>query len=686
MFEKPWLDGLTPAQRRAVTAADGPLLILAGAGTGKTRTLACRVARLLADGTAPERILLLTFTRRAAADLLQRARAMATAARGAEPGHAGAAVGKGRVTGGTFHAVASRLLRQHGHVLGLAPSFTVLDAADGADLLDLVRAELGLDARPRRFPRKHTLAAMYSRTVSAARPLSEVLARNWPWCADEKKAIGEVFAEYTQRKRTFGVLDYDDLLLYWRALLDVPEMGDRVRNAFDHVLVDEYQDTNVVQCDILRRLGAAHGNVTVVGDDAQAIYSFRAATVDNILRFPDHFPGADVVRLEENFRSTAPILATANAVMAAAGARWDKTLQSPRGGATPHLCTSTDEQEQAERICDDVLLRREDGVALRDQAVLMRTGHHSAALEIALRRRAIPFVKYGGLKFLETAHVKDLVALLRLMDNPGDDLAWFRVLQWFDGIGPAGARRMLEELRADGRPPVQRMVDNPPVVPDSAVDEFSALCRAVAVCIGTPESTLTVAEQIDRLRDAYAPVCARRFDDAPVRLHDIEQLAVVASEAADRTTFLTDLVLDPPSSTGDLAGPPLKDEDWLVLSTIHSAKGLEWDTVHVLGLVDGMIPSDMAAGSDEEMDEERRLLYVAITRAKQRLTLHQPLRCYHQRFRPHDAHTYAPRSRFLDSRVLATVACLGGDEPLPVIADRADTPAAVGAFLAELWS
>jgi DNA helicase II / ATP-dependent DNA helicase PcrA len=588
--------------------------------------------------------------------------------------------------GGTFHAVANRLLRRHGQALGLHPSFTVLDAGDAADLLDLVRSEAGLATRGRRFPKKDTLAAIYARTVSAARPLSEVLAAHWPWCAGEVAAMAELFRAYTDRKRRLGVLDYDDLLLWWRALLDHPRAGPQVVGAFDHVLVDEYQDTCRLQGEIVREMVRDHGRVTVVGDDAQAIYAFRAATVENILQFPSHFPTAQVVRLEDSHRSTAPIVATANAVMAGATARWEKTLRSPRSGATPRLLVSLDEHEQAEGICDAVLARREDGVDLREQAVLMRTSHHSAALELALRRRGIPFVKYGGLKFLEAAHVKDLVAMLRLLDNPDDELAWFRVLQWFDGIGPATARRMVDTVRGAGAgTAVRAFVEDPPPVPTAAADEVAAVRGALATCGGLRGAVPPVATQIDLLREAYAPICGRRFADAGPRLADLENLGTAAAESPDRTTFLTDLVLDPPSSTGDLAGPPLLDEDWLVLSTIHSAKGLEWDSVHVLGLADGMIPSDMATGGPEEIDEERRLLYVAVTRAKRELTLHQPLRCYIQRFGTSDAHTYAQPSRFLDPVVRATLAQCG-DSPVaapqrPVTA----TPQPVGDYLAALW-
>ena len=672
MFDQPWLEGLTAEQRAAVLAPDGPVLLLAGAGTGKTRTLACRVARLLADGAVADRILLLTFTRRAAADLVDRARRMAAAADGGAD--------QGRVTGGTFHAIGSRLLRAHGAVLGLAPSFTILDAADSADLLDLVRTDLGLAGRDRRFPRKETLAAIYSRTVNTASPLARVLTEQWPWCVADANEVAAVFAGYTDRKRELGVLDYDDLLLWWRALLDHPVAGARMQERFDHVLVDEYQDTNRLQAEILQRLVDRHRRITVVGDDAQAIYSFRSATVDNILRFPDTFPGAAVLRLEHNHRSTSEIVTTANAVMAGATERWDKTLIAAPSGARPQLRVSLDEQEQATAVSQAVLDRREDGVRLRDQAVLMRTGHHSAALEIELRRRGIPFVKYGGLRFLESAHVKDLLALLRLLDNPGDDLAWFRVLQWFEGVGPATARRLLGELRHGGADPLRRLVDDNPAVPRAAEEEFAGVRAALAVCRA---GELAVAEEVTMLAQAYAPVCARRFDDAAVRMRDLQQLAAVGASAADRTGFLTDLVLDPPASTGDLAGAPSRDEDWLVLSTIHSAKGLEWDTVHVLGLVDGMLPSDLATGRTEEVDEERRLLYVAVTRAKRILVLHQPLRCYFQRFRPHDAHTYAQPSRFLDDRVLGTLDRTGAPPPAPVPATA--TPASVATFLDSLW-
>ena len=435
-----WLAELNAPQRAAVLHGDGPLLILAGAGTGKTATLAARVARLLADGVAPPRILLLTFTRRAADELRRRAELMA-ARTGADAGQH-----SGKVVGGTFHAVANRLLRRHGDVLGLGCDFGVLDQSDAADLIDLVRDDLGAATGRRRFPRKGTLAAVYSRMVNAREKVGDVIAREHPWAVDHTDTIAEVLRGYVARKRARRLLDYDDLLLWWRALLDVPGIGDEVGQAFDHVLVDEYQDTNALQAEILSALRRSNRNLTVVGDDAQAIYAFRAATVENILGFPDRFPGATVIALEQSYRSTQGILDVANAVIAEAPEQWDKALWSQLPpGPRPRLHTCSDEAEQSDRVCDAVLAAREEGLELRDQAVLVRTGHHTAHLELELARRGIPFVKYGGLKFLEAAHVKDVLAVLRILDNPFDEVAWFRVLQL------AGGRRPARRPQAHGR-------------------------------------------------------------------------------------------------------------------------------------------------------------------------------------------------------------------------------------------
>ena len=679
MFE----DELNEAQRLAVAHGEGPLLIVAGAGTGKTTTLARRVAALIERGTRPERILLLTFSRRASREMLTRAEgATGTGA-------------PGRVWGGTFHAVANRLLRLHGRALGLAPDFTVLDQADGADVMNLVREELGLAAKERRFPRKETLAAVYSRTVNADEKLGVVLKRHYPWCLDDADGIRDVFRAYTERKRRQHVLDYDDLLLFWKALACGDQTRDQLSAMFDHVLVDEYQDTNAVQADILEGLrppGTAR-NLTVVGDDAQSIYGFRAATVRNILEFPQRFPGTEIVRLEQNYRATAPLLAASNATIALSPQRHDKTLWTQRAGdRRPTLRTCLDEAEQSDAVCRTVLRHREEGVPLHQQAVLFRAAHHSDLLEVELTRRNIPFVKYGGLKFMEAAHVKDALALLRLLENPWDEVSWFRVLQLPDGIGPATARRLMDRLEVrrhadDGAAlsPLVRFLDEPVEVPPAAREGVQSLRAVLGDCLA--EEGMPPAAQLQRLRTFLEPVFARTYHAASARLRDIDQLEALAGGYETRGRFIAELTLDPPSSTGDLAGPPLLDEDWLTLSTIHSAKGLEFDVVHVIHAADGMIPSDMATGDDDEIEEERRLLYVALTRARDALHVYVPQRYYRRPRGLEDPHSYSQVSRFL----LPDSVRSAFDEIAPEVVALTDAEAVQGhagvdGYLADLWA
>src|SRR3954463_5860081 len=432
---RPWLDALNPEQRAAATHSGGPLLILAGAGTGKTTTLCARVAWLVASGVPSERILLLTFTRRAARELLQRARALVPAS--------------SRVLGGTFHSVAHRLVRRHAAALGLPPGFGVLDAGDAADVLDLLREEHGQAAARTRFPRKGTLLDVYSRTVNAQQPLSGVLAEHFPWCEEQHEEISALFRAYTARKRALGVIDLDDLLLSWRALARDEVIGPRLAAGFDHVLIDEYQDVNGLQVDLARAMGGYGACVTAVGDDFQAIYGFRSASAEHILDFPSQHPGSRVVTLERNYRATQPLLDAANALAAQAPRSFPKRLRADReGGVRPAVIHCRDQSAQAEQVCDRVLQDREQGAALRAQAVLMRTSHDSDLLELELTRRRVPFVKYGGLRYLEAAHVKDLLALLRLVDNHADEVAWFRVLQLVEGVGPASARRALAAMAA----------------------------------------------------------------------------------------------------------------------------------------------------------------------------------------------------------------------------------------------
>jgi DNA helicase-2/ATP-dependent DNA helicase PcrA len=628
--ERPWLDELNTEQRRAATHPAGPLLILAGAGTGKTTTLCARVAWLVAEGAASERILLLTFTRRAAREMLQRARALVPAS--------------ARVLGGTFHSVGHRIVRRHAAALGLPPGFGVLDASDAADVLDLLREEHGHAQARTRFPRKGTLLDIYSRTVNAQQPLSGVLAEHFPWCTDHREAISALFKAYTARKRALGVADLDDLLLFWRALARDDVIGPRLAAAFDHVLVDEYQDVNGLQVDLVRAL-AAHGPaITAVGDDFQAIYSFRSASAQHILDFPEQF-GAETVTLECNYRSTQPLLDAANALAAQAKRAFPKRLRADReGGAPPAVVFCRDESAQAAEVCDRVLTARERGMDLRAQAVLMRTSHDSDLLELELARRRIPFVKYGGLRYLEAAHVKDFVALLRLADNAADEVAWFRVLQLVEGVGPVSAKRAIDALGSGSAWAQAREL-----LPAAARAGADALIEALTEAREEPRA----GPRAERLRDALAPLVRAHYPDGPLRLQDLDQLVAAAQQASDPRHFVAELVIDPPQSSADLAQPPHLDEDYLVLSTIHSAKGLEWDAVHVLAVYDGNFPACLSAGSREEIDEERRLLYVGMTRARRALHVYVPVRYHHRPHGSDDAHGYGKPSRFLTPEVLA---------------------------------
>jgi ATP-dependent DNA helicase UvrD/PcrA len=632
--ERPWLADLNPEQRAAATHPPGPLLILAGAGTGKTTTLCARVAWLVSEGAPAERLLLLTFTRRAAREMLQRARALVPAS--------------AQVLGGTFHSVAHRLVRRHASALGLPGGFGVLDAGDAADVLDLLREEAGHAASRTRFPRKGTLLDVYSRTVNAQQPLSAVLAEHFPWCEEHHEAISALFKSYTARKRELGVVDLDDLLLYWRALAADDVIGRRMAGAFDHVLVDEYQDVNGLQVDVVRALAAGGPAITAVGDDFQAIYSFRSASAGHILDFPEHFPGASVVALERNYRSTQPVLDVANALAEQAERSFRKRLRAVKeGGGAPAVVFCRDESAQAEEVCDRVLEARERGMDLRAQAVLMRASHDSDLLELELARRRVPFVKYGGLRYLEAAHVKDLLALLRLTDNASDDVAFFRVLQLVEGVGPVSARRALAAL--DGADRLAAWPAAREALPAGARAGADALIGALLAARAEPRP----GPRTQLLRDALAPLVRARHPDGAVRVQDLDQLVSAAHQARDARHFVAELVLDPPQSSADLAQPPSLDEDYLVLSTVHSAKGLEWDAVHVLAVYDGNFPACLSAGSSEAIAEERRLLYVAMTRARRALHLYVPVRYHHRPRGIDDAHGYGNASRFLTDAVLA---------------------------------
>jgi DNA helicase-2/ATP-dependent DNA helicase PcrA len=639
------LRDLNDAQRAAVTHSDGPLLIVAGAGTGKTATLAHRVAYLIARGTPPGRILLLTFTRRAADEMLRRTEALLR--RASHAGELPDTRAGSTVWGGTFHSVAARLLRMYGESVGLPPGFTILDRSDSEDLMHAVRTELDLGSRTRRFPQKGTCLDIYSRCVNAAEPLGHVLETRFPWCKSEADDLKRLFAGYVDRKEASHVLDYDDLLVFWRGMLADDALGRLIRDRFDAVLVDEYQDTNAVQADIVESLRPGGQGLTVVGDDAQAIYGFRAATVRNILDFPVRFPATTVLTLERNYRSSAPVLDATNAIIAEATERYDKSLWTERqDGARPALVTCRDEREQTSYVIDRILGHREEGTDLKRQAVLFRATHHSMDLEMELQERNVPFVKYGGLKFVEMAHVKDLVAFLRLAENPHDSVAALRVLGLLPGIGPRTASLLAGEFsEADGD--CEAWVGRN--VPEATRPLWPGFVSLMRTLLSAPPGD--VASQIHACRAFYAPLCEQRYDAAPARLADLEQLEMLGSRFSDRSRFLTESVLDAPQWTGDFAGPPLLDEDYLVLSTMHSAKGLEFDVVYVIHAADGNIPSDMATGSVEEIEEERRLFYVACTRARDVLYVTHPLRYYRAGRGRSDAYGYAQRTRFIPDRL-----------------------------------
>jgi DNA helicase-2/ATP-dependent DNA helicase PcrA len=674
------LEVLNPAQREAamhgraegarrVTA--GPLLVIAGAGTGKTQTLAHRVAHLVFAGVDPGRILLLTFSRRAAAEMTRRAERIVAGALRRADGTSGGGI---RLPwAGTFHSIGNRLLRLYAREVGLDPAFSVLDRGDSADLLDVVRHGLGLSARDRRFPRKDTCLAIYSHRVNTLQPLARTLESHWPWCVGYEEDLTRLFRAYVERKLAERVLDYDDLLLWWHGLVGDAALARDVGGRFEHVLVDEYQDTNRLQAGILAALKPAGDGLTVVGDDAQSIYSFRAATVDNILDFPRQFdPPARVVTLTTNYRSTQPILDSANVLIAQAERRHEKTLLATRGGgAPPRLVSVADDRAQADYVIDEVLRAREAGVALRRQAVLFRSSHHSDVLEVELTRRNIPFVKYGGLKFLEAAHVKDFLAVLRWADNPRHRIAAFRALQLLPGMGPAHSDRCLAKLAAaPSFAAGLAAFDAPPATRAQWPDFVAVMTELSAPAAPWPG-------QAERVRDWYRPHLERLYDAGPVRAGDLEQLVRLAGGHADRESFLTELALDPPQASGDESGPPLIDEDYLVLSTVHSAKGQEWQSVYVLNVNDGNFPSEFAAGDPVQMEEERRLLYVAMTRARDALHLVVPLRYYvTQQPKYGDAHVYGAQSRFLTPEVLATLERVG---PPPPLAGDSSSAAAVAA-------
>ena len=652
-------DALNPQQRRAATFGTpgkdgkgitaGPLLILAGAGTGKTNTLAHRAAHLVLNGVDPARILMLTFTRRAAQEMIRRTQTIVTAVLSDRGKLGDRSVQTRLLWSGTFHSVGNRILRLFAKHLGLEPNFTVMDRADAADFMDVVRHELGLSSKDKRFPRKDTCLAVYSYRVNTRLSLKQTLEEQFPWVSEWEQDLTRLYREYVARKQKNNLLDFDDLLLYWHVMMKNPALAQNLAANFDHVLVDEYQDTSALQGEIIQALKPDGAGVTVVGDDAQAIYSFRAAAVDNILGFADRFkPKAEMVVLSQNYRSTQPILDASNALMAEGARQHRKTLLGMRQSTQKPVYVALDDaQAKAEYIASRILATREVGGSLRRHAILFRSSHHSDVLEVEFVKRNIPFVKYGGLKFLEAAHVKDLLSILRWVENPKNGVAGFRVLKLVPGFGPAHAKKALEHFEAQGFAIKSLAAFDAPQLNKMDWKRFCTLIEKLA----DPQTPW--AGQVGLVREWYKPQLDRIYESAFSRAGDLEQLEQMSTQYPSRERFLTELTLDPPAATSDQSGAASKDDDYVVLSTIHSAKGQEWDFVYVLNVADGNFPSEFATGKQEMIEEERRLLYVAMTRARNELHLCAPLKYQvTQQAKDGDSHVYGAKSRFLTDKVL----------------------------------
>jgi DNA helicase-2/ATP-dependent DNA helicase PcrA len=610
-FRINYREELNTAQYEAVVTTEGPVLVVAGAGTGKTRTLVFRVARLVESGIDPANILLLTFTRKASAEMLRRASLLLD--------------GRcDRVGGGTFHSFANIVLRRYGQALGLNPNFTILDRTDSEDVINLLRANLGLDKKEKRFPRKQAIAEMYSMAVNKSLPLPQLVEGQYRHLQDDLPDLLELLGRYSAYKQEGHLLDYDDLLVKLRDLLSTDlDARQRLSNRYRYVMVDEYQDTNALQAEIVRLLAAQHDNVMAVGDDAQSIYSFRGANFRNIMDFPKLFPGARVIALEANYRSTQPILDVTNAIIAQARERYTKNLFTAKGdGAPPVLVAAENEQFQSRFVCQRLLELREEGVPLNEMAVLFRSSYHSFDLEIELARHDIPFIKRGGFKFIETAHVKDVLAHLRIVANPGDAVSWHRVLLLLEGVGPRTSDEILRWIAGAGEASA-RLESFPRRALATDLKALANLVRRLQELDSAP------GEQVDEVLRYYEPILKRvHREDHPKRRKDLEHFATIAARYRDLGTLLSDMALEPPTDSvaGVLAADP--EEGLLTLSTIHSAKGLEWRAVFVIWAAEGKFPSEYSVHTEEEVEEERRLMYVATTRAKTHLYVTYPITIY----------------------------------------------------------
>jgi DNA helicase-2/ATP-dependent DNA helicase PcrA len=620
-----FLKELNPAQAEAVRTIFGPLLVIAGAGSGKTKTIICRMAYLVAHGVPPEKILLLTFTRKAGKEMIERAGALLK-------------MDCNKIMGGTFHSLCQYMLRFYGYLLGYKPNFTILDRSDSEDLINLLRNSLGLAERKKRFPKKDTLASIYSKMINQQKTLEEILSHEYPQFLDHYYEIERLFIEYVNYKKEHQLMDYDDLLLNWLEVLkNFPEVRKEVGKKFEFIMVDEYQDTNFLQGEIIKYMGETHKNVMVVGDDSQSIYGFRGAYFRNIFEFPKLFPDTKIIKLEQNYRSTQSILDLANVIISNSKIKYTKTLFTlKKGGRKPVLFKAKDETESSKFVADKVLEFRENGIKLSQMAVLFRSAYHSFDLEVELTKRGIPFVKYGGLKLLESAHMKDFISLLRIISNPQDFISWHRVLLLLEGIGPKSAEKIISSLKQN--------LSNIDYTLEKLIFQFpqKEFKELVILLKEFWKNKKALSEILISVWDFYKPIFERiYYEDYHKRERDIEGVIALSEKYNLLEDFLTDLILEPIEVT-DIE-KPAKDEDCLTLSTVHSAKGLEWHTVFIISLIEGRFPSVYSIHNDEELEEERRLFYVAVTRARENLFLIAPMTIYI----PGEGKTLAKLSRFI---------------------------------------
>jgi DNA helicase-2/ATP-dependent DNA helicase PcrA len=640
---------LNESQFKAVMTTEGPLLIVAGAGTGKTRTLVYRVARLVETGARPESVLLLTFTRRAATSMLARAASLADAR-------------CQRVSGGTFHSLGHSVLRKYSELSGVDRNFTVLDQSDTEDLIDLLRRQMKL-TKDRHFPRKRTIGAIFSMMVNKVSSMKQVLNQGYPQFLDERKALEQLFKAFEEFKRSRHMLTYDDLLVRLREALErSAELSRQLSEQYRYIMVDEYQDTNKLQAQLVKLMTATHENVAVVGDEFQSIYSFRGASHRNMLEFPKLFPAAQVIKLEENFRSTQPILEVANAIIAEVKEGYSKRLFSRiEGGEPPVVVSALDEHEQSQFVAERIEALREQGVPLTEIAVLFRSSSHSFDLEIELGKHGIPFRKFGGIRFAESAHIKDALAFLRVVVKPSDTLSWFRALKLIDHIGDATVYQILDHLdverkefrSARTKEGLFRKLHRFP----ARASYQAQLGRLARVFTGVLEGK-SPGEQLSTVLRFYRPLLKTKYDDAPRRGRDLEHLQAIAKRYKTAAKLLDDVALDPSDATQ--RSNTRRGSGFVTLSTVHSAKGLEWDSLFVIWMTDGWFPSSRFQDEFDDLEEERRLLYVATTRAKRDLHFVYPLNVY----RGPESDSVPALSRFLEpisDSILPRASLLGGE-------------------------